>query len=85
MAKVQKQKLEQLTEDAVRVAGRAMSLLVMMRCPIRQEYEQVESFIQSVESIREELGLPTLTMEELVNGKPAERRRIGFELPEGVA
>lgn len=84
MAKLEKKKLEQLTEDAIRMAGTAMSLLVVMRCPVRQEYEQVENFLSEVEDVRKELGLPAMTPEEMVHGKAVERRKIGFELPQAV-
>jgi hypothetical protein len=84
MAKVEKAKLERLTEDAVRLAGTAMSLLVVMRCPVRQEYERVESFIKEVEGVRADLGLPELTQNDMIYGKEPKRKMIGFELPESV-
>lgn len=84
MPKLEKGKLEQLTVDAVRMAGTVMSMLVMTRCPIRQEYEQVESFLQEVDEIRKDLGLEPVGQEEMLHGKRAQRRPIGFELPEGV-
>lgn len=85
MAKVEKAKLERLTEDAVRLAGTAMSLLVVMRCPVRQEYEHVESFLREVEEVRTELGLPAMTPEDMIYGREPKRKKIGFELPESVA
>lgn len=84
MAKLEKKKLEQLTENAIRLAGTAMSLLVVMRCPVRQEYERVESFLHEVEQVREQLGLPAMSQEEMIHGKAPERKRIGFELPQAV-
>lgn len=82
MAKLEKSKLEQLTVDAVRLAGTAMSLLVVMRCPVRQEYEQVENFLHEVDEVRTALGLPPVGKDEQLYGKAPERKRIGFALPE---
>ncbi len=79
--KVEKQKLEQLTEDAVRLAGMAMSMLFMLHCPVRQEYEKVESFLHQVEEVRNMIGLEPLTPEQLYLSKQPERRKIGFEIP----
>ena len=84
MAKLEKSKLEQLTVEAMRVAGTAMSLLVVMRCPVRQEYEQIEHFLQRIDEVRKSLGLQPVGQEELVHGKPIEHKPIGFRLPEAV-
>ena len=84
MAKLEKKKLEQLTVDAVRLAGTAMSLLVVMRCPVRQEYEQVENFLHEVDEVRKQLGLEPVGQEEMLHGKPVNRRPIGFALPEAL-
>jgi len=86
MPKLKKDQLARLTEEAVKVAGTAMSLLVVSRCPVLKEYQMVESFVDTVETVRAALGLPHITTEDVVHGSTkVNRNPIGFELPEGRA
>ena len=80
--KIQKQNLAQLTEEATRVAGLAMSLLVVTRCPVLHEYEEVERFVGKVEELRLELGLAPVTKSELLYGAETKKEPIGFRLPQ---
>lgn len=77
--KLNKSELEKLTESAVRVAGRAMSLLVMTGCPLREEYESVETLVDQAEKVRVDLGLSPVTERERLFGKTQQRRSIGFQ------
>lgn len=83
MAKVSKQDLDKLTEDATRVAGLALSMLIGTQCPYRDEYEKVDRLVETAERLREGLGLPPLRGEDgrIKEHKP-ERKLIGFQLPE---
>jgi|SRR5580765_7017093 len=81
--KVNKSKLEKFTEEAVVLAGRAMSMLYMTRCPIEKEFAAVDRFVEEAQKLRQELGLPEVELEVFYTGeRPRKKGPLGFQLPE---
>jgi len=79
MPKLSRDVLDKLTEQAVRVAGRAMSLMVVTGVPFREEYESVETLVDQAERLRKELDLPAITDRQRLFGEVKKREPIGFD------
>ena len=75
MPRLERAKLDQLTANALRIAGTTMGLLISTRCPYREEYQEIDGFVHQVSQLRAELGLPALKEGEV---KESPRKPIGF-------
>lgn len=82
--KVSKSKLEDFTEEAVKLAGIAMSMLFLTRCPIEKEFAAVDSFVKKAQELRQDLGLPEVDLDIFFTGdRPKKKGPLGFQLPRG--